>query len=62
MAVYANYEFVANTTKSEEEGVRGRIHWLANMKEGGCPIALIPCVQAVFISSRFIINGVVNKL
>ena len=23
MAVYANYEFVANTTKGEEEGVRG---------------------------------------
>ena len=64
MAVYANYEFVANTTKNEEEGgERGCIHWLANMKEGRCPITLlIPCVRAVFISSRFIINGVVNKL
>ena len=61
MAVYANCEFAANTTKSEDEG--GRIHWLANIKEGGCPIPfLIPCVRAVFISSRFIINGVVNKL
>ena len=61
MAVYVNCEFAANTTKSEEEG--GRIHWLANIKEGGCPIALlIPCVRAVFISLRFIINGVVNKL
>jgi hypothetical protein len=64
MAVYANYEFVANTTKREEAPWGGgRIHWLANMKKGGCPIALlIPCVRAVFISSRFIINGVVNKL
>jgi hypothetical protein len=61
MAVYANCECAANTTKSEEEG--GRIHWLANIKDGGCPTALlIPYVRALFISSRFIINGVVNKL
>jgi hypothetical protein len=34
MAVYVNYEFVANTTKSEEEGVRGS-YPLANEYERG---------------------------